>query len=664
MKKLAVVILLCVMLVVLVVLVRRKRPVKQNKNVSLINSKVDRKLKEAEYGYNKLSQINIPILYINLDKNPDRREFMEAQFKKYSIKAERVKGVYGKDLSNKDVSNDSDEIQFINYYTKLTPGEVGCDLAHLRAIKLASDRKYKAVMILEDDCSFDLMPFWNKSIDDVIREAPKDWEILQMYSFKCLFKKEGPYMKHTKGRDYCWSTACYIINEKGIDSIMSQSWDGKRFNIGTPDCVKKTTTHGGTADALIYDMVNTYVYTIPMVFAYNEILESTLHPSHTKYHLHCSNNVISEYTKLIQNTTPEMSKQQLNMAQTLSDMDDELTKRKIEFFLTSGTLLGYYREGNFIESTGDIDLGCFRAGLNADSFPEKMGPFLRKYIIGDLQHGLELTYVHTQTKIPVDIHVFYEDSDYVWFITNQGLCDDSSHHKLCRWKSAKFKLKDVMFINRVFKIPEATEQFLEERYGVNWNIPVKYNYFDGLNKGHYRGLITSDFKNKPFEITNETKITEWYPKKLRSLSQPIVWMFDKEYNYYPSSDYVSIYVNDDVVKYICRGVISKFKDIEPEEAKNEYIKICLVCEYGGICGRDPFVFLPLLSRYNFILEGDSRGFAGKPYNKICMYMKHVYEEILKKNNYISPEKSENISSKLVEYLKTVDKLYPGEYLVL
>jgi len=641
------------LLALIAVLIHKRMRVKQNQNVKVLTAKGEEKLKETKYGYSSIQRINIPVLYINLDKNPDRNEFMKGQFKKYGIKAERVKGVYGKELSNKDLSGPQDEIQFVNYYKKLTPGEVGCDLAHLRALKIAYDRKYPLTMILEDDCCFDLLPFWNKSIDQVIKEAPPDWEILQMYSFKCLFKKEGPYMKHKKGSDYCWSTACYIINAKGVDSIMKQSWNGTMFNIGTPADEAKTTTHGGTADALIYDMCNTYVYTIPMVFAYNEILESTLHPSHTKYHLHCSNNVVSEYTKLVQNTTPVESKKQLDMAQTLSDMDDELKKLHVEFFLTSGTLLGYYREGRFIEATGDIDLGCFYNPTL--SFPDTLGPFTKKYTIGALDIGLEVTYVHTVTKIPVDIHVFYKNENGIWFVTNQGLCEQSLYNKLCRWNSSPFGLKEITFINRTFNVPDSTEKFLEDRYGVNWNIPISYDYFEGLNKGHYRGLITSDFAKPPQILSGEVKITEWYPKKLRALTQPIYWIFNNEHNQ-PSSAYVSIYVNSDVVSYICRTLKPGYKKIRPEGAREEYVRLCLIAEYGGICASNPSEFVGLLKKYNFIFR-DSDNYAGNAYNKVCLYMKHLYES----QDWSKEINDTEMSKKLTAYLKTVDKLYPGEY---
>lgn len=70
------------------------------------------------------------IIYINLDKRNDRREEIEADLIKYSLSAERFPGIYH------------------------DPGIVGCGKSHLAVMKLAKERGYKNVLILEDDFTF------------------------------------------------------------------------------------------------------------------------------------------------------------------------------------------------------------------------------------------------------------------------------------------------------------------------------------------------------------------------------------------------------------------------------------------------------------------------------------------------------------------------------
>ena len=71
------------------------------------------------------------IFYINLDKRTDRREEIEQELSNYELNAERYAGIY-------------------------TPhsGIVGCGYSHLNVLKLAKERGYKNVLILEDDFQF------------------------------------------------------------------------------------------------------------------------------------------------------------------------------------------------------------------------------------------------------------------------------------------------------------------------------------------------------------------------------------------------------------------------------------------------------------------------------------------------------------------------------
>jgi len=73
------------------------------------------------------------IFYINLDKRDDRKREIEQELELFDLtkNAERIPGIY-------------------------TPsrGILGCTMSHLNAIKLAKERKYKNILILEDDYQF------------------------------------------------------------------------------------------------------------------------------------------------------------------------------------------------------------------------------------------------------------------------------------------------------------------------------------------------------------------------------------------------------------------------------------------------------------------------------------------------------------------------------
>jgi len=77
---------------------------------------------------------NIPrIFYINLDKRTDRRQEIEKELEQFNLldKAERFQAFYTPDQ-----------------------GILGCTQSHLAVIKLAKERNYPNVLILEDDFYF------------------------------------------------------------------------------------------------------------------------------------------------------------------------------------------------------------------------------------------------------------------------------------------------------------------------------------------------------------------------------------------------------------------------------------------------------------------------------------------------------------------------------
>ena len=77
------------------------------------------------------------IFYINLDKRTDRREEIEAQLRQYNLydQAERFPAIETPNL-----------------------GILGCTMSHLAVLKLARERQYPYILILEDDFYFTISP--------------------------------------------------------------------------------------------------------------------------------------------------------------------------------------------------------------------------------------------------------------------------------------------------------------------------------------------------------------------------------------------------------------------------------------------------------------------------------------------------------------------------
>jgi glycosyl transferase family 25 len=135
------------------------------------------------------------IIYINLNKRTDRREEIEGELNKFGLDYERFEGIE-------------------------TPGFgiLGCGSSHLSVLKIAKERGYKNILILEDDFTFlvtkeefeeELTKFFDSKIDyDVCMLA---------YGLLESEKTQHDFLtKIIKSQ----SASGYIVNEKYYDKMI------------------------------------------------------------------------------------------------------------------------------------------------------------------------------------------------------------------------------------------------------------------------------------------------------------------------------------------------------------------------------------------------------------------------------------------------------------
>lgn len=204
-----------------------------------------------------------PVYYLNLDGQPERREFMEDQFKYWEIENyERISAYDGRD-------DDLSDILKGRYPEKMSPGEIGCVTSHLKAIRHwldTSDSPYAVFM--EDDCSLDLVRFWPFTWRDFYSRLPYDWDCVQM-SIICT---GDIHVRLHKRFVNDFSTACYIMNRRYAEKLM-------HFHVKGPDKYKldNGVKPRPVADDLLYNAGNTYA--VPLLL-YKTELGSSIHPEH------------------------------------------------------------------------------------------------------------------------------------------------------------------------------------------------------------------------------------------------------------------------------------------------------------------------------------------------------------------------------------------------
>jgi glycosyltransferase involved in cell wall biosynthesis len=176
-------------------------------NKHKINSKMSGDKNKSAY---KLKNIG-PIYYLNLDGQPERRQYMEEQFKYWEI--ENYTRISAYDGRNDDLS----DIISGRYPEMMTSGEIGCVTSHLKAIKHwmeTSDSPY--AIIMEDDCNLDLVRYWNFTWQDFYSQIPYDYDVVQI-AIICTGD-----LHVTLHRRFVndFSTACYLITRHHAEKLL------------------------------------------------------------------------------------------------------------------------------------------------------------------------------------------------------------------------------------------------------------------------------------------------------------------------------------------------------------------------------------------------------------------------------------------------------------
>ena len=161
----------------------------------------------------------------------------------------------------------------------------------------------------------------------------------------------------------------------------------------------------------------------------------------------------------------------INVRAILSTVKRVLDKHKIPFWLSSGTLLGYYRQCDVIHYSIDVDIG-----ITIDHFDEQIIDALQMadlqliHKFGLVSDSLELSFRNENIKL--DIFFFYLDSTKgeMW----NGGTDTSTGEKV-KYIFPLFKLCWTNFLGSLYRIPCPTLPYIEANYGKTgtWFSPVK-----------------------------------------------------------------------------------------------------------------------------------------------------------------------------------------------
>ena len=198
-------------------------------------------------------------VYINRDIDIDRKKYMENQFDKYSIKAQRFNAVsdnfdnYSSDWKHLLREEDYDGLFYEN--PLLSMGEIGCLLSHLEVLRLHG---HKELIVCEDDLDISTSDQWNFKLSEFLNKLNENVEILQMVKFdgyRPINVKKLVIGQQNGGN---WGTAAYYIKPSLSNKIVSDYYIDGKWQLTKIKC----SWPRKTADAVLYSFDTAYTCTI------------------------------------------------------------------------------------------------------------------------------------------------------------------------------------------------------------------------------------------------------------------------------------------------------------------------------------------------------------------------------------------------------------------
>ncbi len=210
------------------------------------------------------------IYWINMDRSTERKSNMENLLKGINIPQKRIQATDALSLSDEDLYSRYINLSKFNR-TKI---EYAVLHSHLKTIDEFSKlpNTYNNALILEDDLTLEYSPFWNRKISDIIKNAPKNWDII-MLNYGSKYQLLDLYTYNHEGK--ISSCLAYIINKKASVKLMNLVKNNSKY------ILYDGFTHN--ADDYIYSLLNVYAYRYPY-FTYPDNNTSTIHPNHLLLH--------------------------------------------------------------------------------------------------------------------------------------------------------------------------------------------------------------------------------------------------------------------------------------------------------------------------------------------------------------------------------------------
>jgi hypothetical protein len=176
----------------------------------------------------------------------------------------------------------------------------------------------------------------------------------------------------------------------------------------------------------------------------------------------------------------------------LLELSQILESENVKWWLTDGTLLGLFRESDFISHDHDTDIGVDHKTFTKTSFSKiiKSG-FKVEHIFGLWAESFEICF--SKNGVKTDLFFFYQKDDLYYHSAFDNF--NSIGYTRYDYNYQYFDTKWTNFLGHQFKIPKEPLNFIETKYGKEWKTPIKKWHWSTSPKNSINTGIFIEQKN-------------------------------------------------------------------------------------------------------------------------------------------------------------------------